>query len=87
MIIFINHGGIKNLIRFDNTKFQEAVKNSTFSKRKIAALTGGSELTIKKILEGQTTLHLPKLDRLADFLGLDVQITFIPRSNGTTTAK
>lgn len=67
------------MIFFDNTKLVKALENQTHSRRKIAAIVESSEITLKKIIEGSDNLRLSSLTPVADYLGLDVQITFIPR--------
>lgn len=69
------------MIVFDNTHLIEAVERHEKSKAKIAALAESSAVTLDKVLKGNTDLHLQSIERLADFLGFDVRLSLVAKSN------
>lgn len=76
--IGINLGRIRMII-FDNEKFIKAVESHPESKKKIAVKADSSDWVIDKILQGKTDLNLASLEKLGNYVGLDVQVTFIEK--------
>ena len=74
------------MIRFNNQNLKKAVENHPDSQVKIAVLSGSSETTLKRVLKGETDLNLSSLDKLAGYVGLDVEIRFVKRAIQAETA-
>ena len=65
-----------------NHKFEPLVARLVKSKQtemQVAANTRSSMNTTKKELRGSTNVNLNSIDRIANYLGLNVEIRYIPR--------
>jgi hypothetical protein len=71
------------MIRFNNEPFLKAVEDSGQPKSRLAILAYSSTHTFNKVLEGDTDMQLTVLGKIADYLGLDVEIHFVKRNNGS----
>lgn len=75
------------MVIIENANFVEAVKQNPLSQRKLVVMANSTEATLKKILDGQTDLQLGSIDSLASYLGFDVQVSFIKRSESLELTK
>lgn len=72
------------MITIDNENFVEAVASHPESKLKIAVKADSSINTLEKLINGDTDLQLSSVEKLADYVGFDVQVQFVkrPEQNG-----
>lgn len=72
------------MIIIETKEFRAATKRSGQSKTRLSALADTSEQTFNKIYNGDTDLRLTKLGDIAEYLGLDVLVSFRPKAAAKT---
>lgn len=72
------------MVIIDTNEFNAAIKRSGHSKTKFAALADTSAETLNKICHGDEDLRLTKIRQIADFAGLDVFVSFRPKTIAKT---
>lgn len=65
------------MIVIKKQRFIDAVKRSKESNSRIAAFAGVGEPTLYRMLAGKPNMNLKKLEQVADYVGLDVEVRFI----------
>jgi hypothetical protein len=74
------------MIKLKNEKFVETVESHPDGKSKIAILADSSRTTMDKLLNGKTDLQLSSVEKLANYVGLDVVIDFVPKPETATAS-
>lgn len=68
--------GRNTMVNFQNEPINRAVEQSQYSKEKLAVLAEVATPTLEKVMNGEANLMLDSVERIADYLGYDVVISF-----------
>lgn len=64
------------MVTINNDALKEAVRQHEQPESNIGILAGSSPATLRSALEGDSTMNLSTLNKLAEFLGLEIQVTW-----------
>lgn len=64
---------------YDFGTIDKTIKEQHLSNEKVAVTAGLSSSTVSSIRNGEVTIRLPSLKRVANALGFEVVISFIPK--------
>ena len=64
------------MVTFQNEPIKKAVEQSQYSKAKVAVLAEVAEPTLDKVINGDSQIMLDSIERIADYLGFEVVISF-----------
>jgi hypothetical protein len=70
------------MIKFNNEQFIDAVDRHEHPKSNLAVFAGSSYPTLDKVLKGEVVednISIKTLHKLADYVGMDVEINIVPR--------
>lgn len=73
------------MLKVNTDALKRAVENHGSAKTKIAALADSSTTTLDSALSGDPSMNLSSLQKLADFLGLDIEVTYRERTAEVAT--
>jgi transcriptional regulator with XRE-family HTH domain len=71
---------------YDPQIIDEAIESQHLSNEKVAVSAGLSSGTVSSIRNGEENIRLPSLKRVANALGYEVEIRFIPKAAATPAA-
>lgn len=71
---------------FQIEPMNKAIAQSPYTKAQVAILAGVAELTLDKVLSGEANLMIDSIDRIADYLGLEVVISFKKKAQEAVAA-
>ncbi|HEY8560456.1 MAG TPA: hypothetical protein VIL74_08770 [Pyrinomonadaceae bacterium] len=74
------------MIRFENENFIAAVENHPEPKSKIALKADSNIRTLKKVLSGDDRVEVGSVARLANYVGLELVVAFVPKTEAVTAA-
>jgi hypothetical protein len=69
------------MVKIENKNFVKAVEEHPESKLRIAVLADSSRTTLDKVMNGEPDLLLSSVEKLADFLGFNVEVRFVKKQN------
>lgn len=65
---------------YDPQVIDEAIESKHLSNEKVAVSAGLSSGTVSSIRNGEENIRLPSLKRVANALGYEVEIRFVPKA-------
>jgi transcriptional regulator with XRE-family HTH domain len=65
---------------YDPQVIDEAIESQHLSNEKVAVSAGLSSGTVSSIRNGEENIRLPSLKRVANALGYEVEIRFVPKA-------
>lgn len=68
------------MIKFDNNLFIKKFGEKQERKIKVAVNADSSVDTLEKVIAGNTDVTLKSLDKLGEYLGLDIAVQFIDKT-------
>lgn len=68
------------MVRVNTEVLKKAVENHELPKTKIAVMADASATTLDSALEGDPSMNLSSLQRIADYLGLDIEVSYVERA-------
>lgn len=71
---------------YDPQVIDQAIESQHLSNEKVAVSAGLSSGTVSSIRNGEENIRLPSLKRVANALGYEVEIRFVPKAAATPAA-
>ena len=71
---------------YNSQIIDRAIEDKHLSNEKVAANAGLSSRTVSSIRNGEENIRLPSLKRVANALGYEVEIRFVPKAATTPAA-